>query len=213
MQKNFLSNGTLKLLETPYKNRLQLHRIQRDMKTSLRKMLPTTIVTVLTAVTMTMSSTVFSTATTVAFGERIVLDSEQSVTATTNGIDQNNDTDRHTSSLRITQSPENGLDVECGGDLKCEILDNNTVVATTGQNTTTMITSALNALNQSLTQSLNQSNILLPFDDNDFGILNEQDLDSEIDKWIDRMLNETLGDLRTPLQTPPDWVSVLFKKA
>jgi hypothetical protein len=207
LQKNFLSNGTLKLLETPYKNRLQLHRIQRDMKTSLRKMLLTTIVTVLMVVTMTISSTVFSaTATPVAFGERIVLDSEQSVTATTNGIgiDQNNDTNRHTSSLRITQSPENGLDVECGGDLKCEILDNNTVVATTGQNTTTMITSALNALNQSLTQSLNQSNILLPFDDNDFGILNEQDLDSEIDKWIDRMLNETLGDLRTPLQTPPD---------
>jgi hypothetical protein len=179
------------------------------MKTSLRIMLLTTIVTVLMVVTMTISSTVFfATATPVAFGERIVLDSEQSVTATTNGIDQNNDTDRHTSSLRITQSPENGLDVECGGDLKCEILDNNTVVATTGQNTTTMITSALNALNQSLTQSLNQSNILLPFDDNDFGILNEQDLDSEIDKWIDRMLNETLGDLRAPLQTPPDWVSV-----
>jgi hypothetical protein len=180
------------------------------MKTSLRKMLLTTIVTVLMVVTMTISSTVFSaTATPVAFGERIVLDSEQSVTSTTNGIDQNNDTDKHTSSLRITQSPENGLDVECGGDLKCEILDNNTVVATTGQNTTTtMITNTPNAFNQSLIQSLNQSNMLLPFDDNDFDILNEQDLDSEIDKWIDRMLNETLGDLRAPLQTPPDWVSV-----
>lgn len=182
------------------------------MKTSLRKMLLTTIVTVLmvVAVTMTMSSTVFSTAAApVAFGERIVLDSEQSVTVTTNGIDQNNDTDRHTSSLSITQSPENGLDVECGGDLKCEILDNNTVVATTGQNTTTtMITSALNALNQSLTQTLNQSSIQLPFDDNDFDILNEQDLDSEIDEWIDRMLNETLGDLRAPLQTSPDLLSV-----
>jgi hypothetical protein len=182
------------------------------MKTSLRIMLLTTIVTVLMVVTMTISSTVFSaTATPVAFGERIVLDSEQSVTATTNGIgiDQNNDTNRHTSSLRITQSPENGLDVECGGDLKCEILDNNTVVATTGQNTTTtMITNTPNAFNQSLIQSLNQSNMLLPFDDNDFDILNEQDLDSEIDKWIDRMLNETLGDLRAPLQTPPDWVSV-----
>jgi hypothetical protein len=179
------------------------------MKTSLRIMLLTTIVTVLMVVTMTISSTVFSaTATPVAFGERIVLDSEQSVTSTTNGIDQNNDTDKHTSSLRITQSPENGLDVECGGDLKCEILDNNTVVATTGQNTTTMITNTLNAFNQSLIQSLNQSNLLLPFDDNDFGILNEQDLDSEIDEWIDRMLNETLGDLRAPLQTSPDLLSI-----
>ena len=92
--------------------------------------------------------------------------------------------------------------------MKCEILDNNTVVATTGQNTTTMISRALDALNQSLTQTLNQSSILLPFDDNDFDILNEQDLDSEIDEWIDRMLNETLGDLRAPLQTSPDLLSI-----
>jgi hypothetical protein len=181
---------------------------QLDIKAALRKMLLTSIVvTVLIGVTMTMSSTVLSTATApVAFGESIVLDSEQSVTVTTNGIDQDNATDRHTSSLRITQSPENGLDVECGGDLKCVILENNTVVATTGENATTMISGALNALNQSLTQSLNQSSIILPpFGDNDFDILNEQeDLGSEIDEWIDRMLNETLGDLRAPLQTPPD---------
>jgi hypothetical protein len=193
------------------------------MKTSLRKMLLTSIVTVLIGVTVTMSSTVLSTATApVAFGESIVLDSEQSVTVTTtNGIDQDNSTDKHTSSLRITQSPENGLDVECGGDLKCEILDNNTVVATTntGENTTAnmTITSALNVLNQSLTQILNQSSIpLLPFgDDNDFdemlnndfdfGIFNEQEgRDARIDEWIDRMLNETLDDLQAPLQSPPD---------
>jgi hypothetical protein len=181
------------------------------MKTSLRKMLLPLIVTVLIGMTMTMSSTVLSTATApVAFGESIVLDSEQSVTVTTNGIDQNNATDRHTSSLRITQSPENELDVECGGDLKCEILDNNTVVATTGENTTNMISGALNALNQSLTQSLNQSSIILPpFGENDFSILNEQeDLGSEIDEWIDRMLNGTLCDLQAPLQTSPDLLSV-----
>src|SRR5215211_2400120 len=108
---------------------------------SLRKMSLTTIVImVLMVVAMTMpTTTLFSTAVPVAFGERIALDSEQTFTVTTNDIDQNNSTDRQVSSLRITQSPENGLDVECGGDLKCEILDNNTVVATTGQNTT-MIT-------------------------------------------------------------------------
>lgn len=184
----------------------------------------TTIVTVLTVVAM--SSTVFSTATApVAFGQRIVNDSEQAViAATTNGIDQNDTTiDRRTSSLRITQSPENGLDAECKGDLKCEILDNNTLTATTniGQNTTNnsmMITSALDALNQSLTQSVNQSSIPLPpfgdndFDDmlnNDFDIFNEQeDLDSEIDEWIDRMLNGTLGEMRAPLQTSPELRSV-----
>jgi hypothetical protein len=190
---------------------------------SLRKISLTTIVAVLTMVTM--SSMVFSTAATVpvAFGERMVIDSKQSVTATTtNGIDQDNNAtiDRHISSLRITQSPENGLDVECEGDLKCEILDNNTLVATTGENTTNIITDTLNALNNSLTQSLNQSSVPLPllpfgnndFDDmlnNDFGIFSEQeDLDSEIDEWIDRMLNDTLGDLPAPLQSSPDLRSV-----
>jgi hypothetical protein len=184
----------------------------------LRKVsLTTIVVTVLTVVAM--SSTVFSTAATapVAFGQRIVNDSEQAViAAATIGIDQNDTTtDRHTSSLRITQSPENGLDAECEGDLICEILGNNTLVATnTVENTTTdnnmTITSSLDALNQSLTQSVNQSSIpLLPFGDNgfddmlnnDFDIFNEQeeDLDSEIDEWIDRMLNGTLGDMRAPL--------------
>jgi hypothetical protein len=171
-----------------------------------------------------MSSTVFSTVTAaaVAFGERIVIDSKQVVTvSTTNGIDQiNNSTiDRHTSSLGITQSLENELGAECEGDLRCEILDNNTLAATTGENITTMmITGALDALNQSLAQSLNQSSLPLPFgnndfDDmlnNDFDIFNEQeeDLDSEIDEWIDRMLNGTLGDMRAPLQTSPDLRSV-----
>jgi hypothetical protein len=181
------------------------------MRTSLRKMSLSSIVMVLTIVAMAISPMVFAFTTSVAFGELTTLDSEQTVTVT-NDIDQNNaTTDRHVSSLRITQSPENGLDVECGGDLKCEILDNNTVVATTGENTTNMISGALNALNQSLTQSLNQSSIILPpFGENDFHILNEQeeDLGSEIDEWIDRMLNGTLGDLRAPLQTSPDLLSV-----
>ncbi|MFL6486670.1 MAG: hypothetical protein ACJ71D_08200 [Nitrososphaera sp.] len=173
----------------------------------------------------------FSTAVPEAFGERIVLDSRQSVrtNVTTNDdiVKDNNAADRNISSLMITQSPQNGLDVECEGGLNCEILDNNTVVATTttatpGQNTsssstTAMITSNLNALNQSLTQSLNQSNIppsLLPFgnnnnNNNDFDmLLDDQDLDSSIDGFIDRILNETLGNMQTPLQTPPDLRSV-----
>ena len=199
---------------------------------SLRKISLTTIVVVVFNVaTMTMSSTVFSTSATapMAFGERIMIDSKQLVTvSTTNGIDQNNNNntiDRNTSSLGITQSPENGLDVECEGDLICEIFGNNTLVDTnTVENTTTttVITSALDALNQtlnqSLTQLLNQSSIpLQPFGDNDFndmlnndsGSFNEQDdLDSEMDEWIDRMLNATLGDLQAPLQTSPDLLAV-----
>ncbi len=170
---------------------------------------------------MSMSSTVFSTTTaaSVAFGERIVIDSEQVVTvSTTNGIDQdnnNNTIDRNTSSLVITQSPEDGIGVlECEGDLICDIWGNNTLLATnTGENTTntTGITSALDTLNQ----RLNQSSIPpLLFGDNDIdmlnndsGIFNEQeDLDAEMDEWIDRMLNKTLGDLAAPLQTPSDLV-------
>ena len=169
---------------------------------------------------MSISSAVFTTTTTtttaaaVTFGERIVIDSEQVVTvSTTNGIDQdnNNTIDRNTSSLVITQSPEDGIGVlECEGDLICDIWGNNTLVATlTGENTTntTAITSALDTLNQ----RLNQSSIPpLLFGDNDIdmlnnysGIFNEQeDLDAEMDEWIDRMLNGTLGDLPAPLQTP-----------
>jgi hypothetical protein len=183
-------------------------------------------------VTMTMSSTVFASSSaaiaSVALGERIVIDSEQVVTvSTTNGIDQNNNNntlDRNTSSLKITQSPEDGLGVlECEGDLMCDIWGNNTLVTTnTVGNTTntTMITSALDTHNQSLTQSLNQSSIpLLPFgrngiDDmlnNDSSIVNEREaLDSKMDEWIDQMLNGTLGDLQGPLQTSPNLLPLSF---
>ncbi len=175
--------------------------------------------------TMTMSSPIFSTtaAAPVAFGERIVIDSEQVVAvSTTNGIDQNNNStlDRHMSSLGITQSPENGLGVlECEGDLMCNIWGNNTLASTNivgNTSNTTVITSALDTLNQSLTQSLNQSGIL-PFSDNglddmlnnDFGIFDQQeDLDSEMDEWIDRMLNETLGNVSAPMQSSPDLRSI-----
>jgi hypothetical protein len=199
---------------------------------SLRKKISLTTIVVMVLTVVTISSTAYSTATTapVAFGQRIVIDSEQSVTvSSTNGIDWNNAIDTRISLLRITQNPENRLDAECVGDLRCEILDNNTLTATTntGQNTTNnnmMITGALDALNQSLAQSLNQSSIplpLLPFGDNnsgfdgmlnnDFDIFNEEeeeDLDSEIDEWIDRMLNGTLGEMQAPLQTSPDLRSV-----
>jgi hypothetical protein len=79
------------------RDNLQLHHIsQRDMRIlSLRKMSLITIVMVLMVMAMTMSTaTLFSTAVPVAFGERIALDSEQTVTVTTNDIDQNNATDR-----------------------------------------------------------------------------------------------------------------------
>jgi hypothetical protein len=196
---------------------------------SSRKISLTTIaIMVITVATMTTSSSIFSTASApVAFGQRTVIDSEQSVTVATNDIGQNNNNNTtgahtNTSSLTVTQSPENGLDVECEGDLLCGIFDNNTLVATTnvGENTTNMTTtSVLDTLNQSFTQSLNRSNMLpLPFGDNndfndmlndEFGIFNEhEDLDTKIDEWVDRMLNGTLGDLAAPLQPSPDLLPV-----
>jgi len=170
---------------------------------------------------MTMSSTIFSSAAGIAFvalGERIVTNSGQVVTiSTTNGIDQNNGIlDRNTSSLKITQSPEDRLGIlECEGNLMCDIWGNNTLVtANTTGNTTNTTALDTSTHNQSFTQSLNQSSIpLLPFgsngsDDmlnNDSTTLNErEDLDSKMDEWINQMLNGTLGDLQGPLQTSPD---------
>ncbi|MFL6318348.1 MAG: hypothetical protein ACJ73C_16645, partial [Nitrososphaeraceae archaeon] len=111
-----------------------------------QKMSLATTVMILTVMALMIIQTtmLFSTAVPEAFGERIVLDSRQSVrtNVTTNDdiVKDNNAADQHISSLMITQSPQNGLDVECEGGLNCEILDNNTVVATTttatpGQNT------------------------------------------------------------------------------
>src|SRR3954452_20442289 len=98
--------------------------------------LATTVMILTVMALMIMPATMlFSTAVPEAFGERIVLDSRQSVrtNVTTNDdiVKDNNAADQHISSLMITQSPQNGLDVECEGGLNCEILDNNTVVATT----------------------------------------------------------------------------------
>ncbi len=164
---------------------------------------------------MSMSSAVFTTTgAAVAFGERIVIDSEQVVTvSTTNSIDQDlNTIDRNTSSLVITQSPEDGIGVlECEGDLICDIWGNNTFATNTGGNTTnaTVTTSALDTLNQRLNQSSippllfgdNDTDML----NNDSGIFNElEDLDAEMDEWIEGVLNGTLGDLPAPLQTPSD---------
>ncbi|MFL6460544.1 MAG: hypothetical protein ACJ71J_06300, partial [Nitrososphaeraceae archaeon] len=94
------------------------HISQLDMirSSSLRqKMSLATIVMVLTmVVSMIIPTTMlFSTVVPKAFGERIVLDSRQSVstTVTTNNdiVKDNNAADQHISSLRITQTPQNGL--------------------------------------------------------------------------------------------------------
>ena len=122
-----------------------------------------------------MTASMFATADAV-FVKLIVLDSEGSLTPID---DDNHDTDTQGSSLRVTQSTEDGLDVKCEGDLKCEILgDDDTVVATSGDNTTAT----------AVTTALKQSKVIQY--GNDFGVVDEQDLAAMIDGIVDRLLDD-----------------------
>jgi hypothetical protein len=67
------------------------------------------------------------------FDELIVLDSEERLTAI--NVDDHHDTEMQVSSLRVTKSTEDGLKVECEGNLNCEIIGDDTVVATSEHNT------------------------------------------------------------------------------
>src|SRR5215213_1188220 len=68
------------------------------------------------------------------------------------------------SSVRVTQSSEDGLHVECEGDVKCEIKGDDTVVATSGDSTTSSTTTSLKQSNTvqssstTATTNLKQSN-------------------------------------------------------
>ena len=125
--------------------------------------------------------------------EVIILSSEESLAA----IDADNlhDTETQVSSLRITQGTEDGLEVECEGNLKCEIIDDDAVVITS--NTTTTITNTITGFNQ--------SNII-QFG-NDFNVIEEQDLNTMIEGMVDRLLDEISGNLQTQLNSLS-----LFKK-
>ena len=93
----------------------------------------------------------------------------------------NYDINTQVSSLRITQSTEDGLEVECKGNLKCEMIGDDTVVATSGDNATTSTTATITTI-------LNQSNII-PFGKNDFDVIEKQDLGAKIEGLVDRVLD------------------------
>src|SRR5215210_457557 len=76
-------------------------------------------------------------------------------------------------SVRVTQSTEDGLDVECEGNLKCEIIGDDTVVATSGDSTT-----------------LNQSNIVQLGNNDLDDVIEEQDIGTKIEGMVDRLLDE-----------------------
>ncbi len=147
------------------------------------------VTTIATALTLALTASVFATNTHTAFGiEVIILDSEESLAAI--DVDNLHDTETQVSSLRIIQGTEDGLEVECWGNLKCEIIDDNTIV-TTSNTTTTTITNAITGLNQ--------SNII-QFS-NDFDIIDEQDLNTMIQGMVDRLLDDISGDLQTQLNS------------
>ena len=96
------------------------------------------------------------------------------------------DTAHGASSVRVTQSTEDGLEVECEGNLKCEIIGDDTVVGTSGDNTTTTTTAVTTNLNQSNTIQSNSN----------FDAIDEQeDLGAMIEGMVDRLLDEISGKL------------------
>jgi hypothetical protein len=151
------------------------------------------ITTIATAIMLAMTVSVFAITAHTTFGkELVVLDSEQSLTPIEDDAGNIHAIDTQVSSLRITQSTgDGGLKVECEGNLKCEIIGDDTVVATSNNTTTSTITS-------SITTGINQSNIIQFGNDS---VLDQQDLNTRIEGMVDRLLDEILGDLQTQLNT------------
>jgi TRAP-type C4-dicarboxylate transport system substrate-binding protein len=81
-------------------------------------------------------------------------------------------------SITVTQSTEEGLEVECEGNLKCEIIGDGTVVTSSEDNNTSTLTS---------TTILNQSDTIQS--ENDLDAIDEQDLSSGITRMVDRLLD------------------------
>ena len=98
------------------------------------------------------------------------------------------DTAHGASSVRVTQSTEDGLEVDCEGNMKCEIIGDDTVVGTSGDNTTTTTTTS------AVTTNLNQSNTIQS--NSNFDAIDEQeDLGAMIEGMVDRLLDEISGKL------------------
>ncbi len=81
-------------------------------------------------------------------------------------------------SITVTQSTEEGLEVECEGNLKCEIIGDGTVVTSSEDNTMSTVTS---------TTILNQSDMIQS--ENDLDAIDEQDLSSGIMRMVNRLLD------------------------
>jgi hypothetical protein len=112
----------------------------------------------------------------------------QSTEDGSNSVRVTQSTEDGSNSVRVTQSTEDGLEVECEGNLKCEIIGDDTVVGTSGDNTTTTTT------NTAVTTNLNQSNTIQS--NSNFDAIDEQeDLGAMIEGMVDQLLDEISGKL------------------
>lgn len=112
-----------------------------------------------------------------AFGfNMVVVNSEQRTVIT----DSNHSTNtQEINSIRVTQTAGNEPEVECEGDLKCEIIDD-TVVATSEQNDNSVVT------------TMTQSNS--PLDSDDINAIN-QDVAGMVSTIIDGLFDNPMLQL------------------
>ena len=95
-------------------------------------------------------------------------------------------TEDGTGSLRVVQRSGDGLEVDCEGNLNCEIRGDDTVVATSDDASTTTTTTTTTTSDSAITTNLNQSNTIesgSDFEERDF-----QDLGATIEAMVDRLL-------------------------
>ena len=136
-----------------------------------------------TTAALVLSMTVSVFATPAAFGfNMVVLNSEQRTVITNTNHDTNT---QQVNSIRVTQTAGNEPEVECEGNLKCEIIGD-TVVATSEQNDNSAVT----------TTTMTQSNS--PLDSDDINAIN-QDVAGMVSTIIDRVFDNSalqlgLGD-------------------
>jgi hypothetical protein len=92
-------------------------------------------------------------------------------------------TEDGSNSVRVSQSAKDGLEVDCEGNIKCEIMGDGRVVATSkDNNSSSTITS---------TSTLNQSDIIQS--ENALDVIDEQELSSRIMGMVNRLLDNVFA--------------------
>ena len=110
----------------------------------------------------------------------------QSVTQSNNDgtssvrVTQSGDDDDGSSSVRVTQSNGEGVEVSCEGDVNCEVIGDDTVVATS-EDGDSINSTAVTTTTPDTTTTVNQPDL--------------DDLDDRIEGMVDRLLDEVSATL------------------